>query len=71
LKFSLRLSDMQLLFFIRQLLFGINHYSLSERQQSQINQLSVVNVNDFLLYTLMQESLHLINKWPPAWYEVC
>ena len=43
----------------------INHISPTGWQQFQITQWSVVIANDFLLYTLMEESLSLMNKWPP------
>lgn len=41
----------------------INHISPTGWQQFQITQWSVVIANDFLLYTLMAESLSLMNKW--------
>ena len=43
----------------------INHISPTGWQQFQIAQWSVVTANDFLFYTLMEESLSLKNKWPP------
>jgi hypothetical protein len=64
---------MQFLFFIRQLSAYadglINHISPTLRQQFQIIQWSVVNVNvnDFLLYTSKEESILLMNKWLTAW----